>query len=287
MLPGMTSHAQDSAAALHRIQQAAKWTIYALLIVNFGFYIAEDWSRAMHTLDAGAGLLDWTAEFATTIDESAWFLLLFMFELETYVLEDEDWSGWTEKLVHGVRILCYLMIAHTVYAYAVTALDLRPTLAVEGVDSLCELTDADVSYVDNLEYTAVEPRNCSDLTDATAFYWLGENPLVTDAAGLALERELAWVDLVEAVAWLLIVLAFEARIRLQNAGITAGASYSSAHAVLLGGFVVLLAVAAYWGALGHWLYVWDELVWIAGFGAIEMNLSDWRDELLEGSAATG
>jgi hypothetical protein len=28
------------------------------------------------------------------------------------------------------------------------------------------------------------------------------------------------------------------------------------------------------------LYFWDELVWIGGFAAIEMNVSQWRDELL-------
>ncbi len=27
-------------------------------------------------------------------------------------------------------------------------------------------------------------------------------------------------------------------------------------------------------------YLWDELVWIGGFAAIEMNVSQWRDELL-------
>jgi hypothetical protein len=26
--------------------------------------------------------------------------------------------------------------------------------------------------------------------------------------------------------------------------------------------------------------LWDELVWILGFAAIEMNVSEWREELL-------
>jgi hypothetical protein len=37
----------------------------------------------------------------------------------------------------------------------------------------------------------------------------------------------------------------------------------------------------YWASLSHWLYLWDELVWIGGFAAIEMNINEWRDELLE------
>ena len=80
----------DTGPDWHKIQQIIKWLVYALLIVNFGFYFIEDSRRAVFTLHAGSTFLDWTSAFATTIDESAWFLLLAMFEIETYVLEDED-----------------------------------------------------------------------------------------------------------------------------------------------------------------------------------------------------
>ena len=33
--------------------------------------------------------------------------------------------------------------------------------------------------------------------------------------------------------------------------------------------------------MSHWLYTWDTFVWIAGFAAIEMNISEWRDEIQE------
>jgi len=49
---------------VHKIQQVVKWTVYTLLIINFVFYILEDWSKAVHTLDAGSNFLDWTGEFA-------------------------------------------------------------------------------------------------------------------------------------------------------------------------------------------------------------------------------
>lgn len=61
---------------VHKIPQAVEWIVYSLLIINFAFYIFEDWNRAVHTLDARSTFLDWTSEFATSIDESAWFLLL-------------------------------------------------------------------------------------------------------------------------------------------------------------------------------------------------------------------
>lgn len=46
----------------------------------------------------------------------------------------------------------------------------------------------------------------------------------------------------------------------------------------------LIAFAAYWASLSHWLYVRDELLRIGGFPAIETNLSAWREETRAGTA---
>lgn len=76
-----------------KAQQGIKWTVYALLPVNFGYYIADDWNWAAHTLAPDAGVAAWAGQFATSIDLAAWLILLFMFELETCVLEDESWTA--------------------------------------------------------------------------------------------------------------------------------------------------------------------------------------------------
>lgn len=273
-------------ASLHKLQQAVKWTVYALLIINFVFYIFEDWNRAIHTLDAESTLLDWTAEFATSIDESAWFLLLFMFELETYVLSDKDWEGWVTHTVRGVRLFSFLMIGHTIFAFAGTVIDYRPTVPVEGVSSLCEMTDADVSYVFNLEYTTIDEETCESLPSASGFYWMAEDPVVTTLEGLQLERDLAWSDLIEASVWLLIILAIEIVIRMQDHRVTSGALLSAVNRIKLGLYAILILLGIYWAYLSHWLYTWDTLVWIGGFAAIEMNVSEWREEISDrGEAA--
>ena len=88
-----------------------------------------------------------------------------MFELETYVVTDENWKGWIAHAVRGVRVLCYLLIAHTVYAYIVFVVSLQPTVAVEDVSNLCDLAGADVSYVYNLEYTEVNEKTCGGLSN--------------------------------------------------------------------------------------------------------------------------
>jgi hypothetical protein len=99
-------------------------------------------------------------------------------------------------------------------------------------------------------------------------------------AGLNLEQDLAWADLVEAVVWLLILLAIELVVRVQGRGIIGGALISTANALKIFLYLSLIALGIYWATLSHWLYLWDELVWIGGFAAIEMNVSQWRDELL-------
>jgi len=233
------------------------------------------------TLHAGSTFLDWTSAFATTIDESAWFLLLAMFEVETYVLEDEELTGWVAMTLHGVRLACYAMLAHTVYAFVIVVSSLQPTVAVEGVSSLCELNDAEVSFVYNLEYTDINEETCNDLSNDTEFYHVAEDPVVTDRAGLSLERDLALADLAEAVLWLLAILAIEIVVRLQGRGVSGGRIISSANALKVVIYASLIGLGIYWATLSHWLYLWDELLWIGGFSAIEMNLSEWRDELDE------
>ena len=272
--------------SLHKIQQAIKWTVYTLLIINFVFYVFDDWNWAQHTLTTESTALDVARAFATSIDESAWFILLFMFELETYVLEDEAWSGWVTHTIRGLRIVCYAMLAHTVYAFIVTVISLQPTVAIENASNLCAMTDAAVSYVYNLEYTEVDADTCAELSTTTQFYKVGDDPVVSDMAGLQLERNLAWADLAEAVIWLVIIAAIEVVVRLQGHGVTGGTAIVIANRVKYLLYTSLILIGVYWAWLGHWMYLWDEILWIGGFAVIEMNVNEWRDELLEEKGQT-
>jgi hypothetical protein len=283
MNPQAETHSDSRA---HKIQQAVKWAVYALLFVNFIYYVFEDSNRALHTLTAASTFLDWTSEFATSIDEAAWFILLFMFELETYILDDKAWKGWVAHTVRGARLACMVMIAHTVFAFSMAGIDLQPTVQVENVSSLCDMTDDDVSFVSNLEYTDVNDQTCAGLSSATEYYWVAEDPVVSDLAGLELERDLLWADLAEAVIWLFILGFIEIVVRLQDKGVTGGTIISIANKSKLFLYLSLIGIGIYWASLGHWLYLWDELVWILGFAAIEMNVSEWRDELLVEQVAT-
>lgn len=273
-----------SREGLSRGEKVFKWVVYSLLIINFGLYLAEDIGNAAHTLHAGSSLFDITAAFALSSGVLAWLLLIFLLELETYALDDEAWTSKVILVVHGLRIACFLVIAHFVFALVDYALELYPAQPVAGVANLCDLANRDRSWTSNLDYQLITTDNCAALSDRTAFYAIPDSPVVTDAPGLSLERQLAWGDVIEIFAWLAIILATECMVRLQERKITTGRLM-----VVLGTgkrvlYAVLIALALWWLWLGHPLYTWDTFLWIGGFTVIEMNLRAWREEIVHEQA---
>ncbi len=272
---------------LRAIQQFVKWTVYTVLIVNFFFYLWDDIEAAEHSLRSGGSLLAWAAVFVTTIDEIAWFALLFLFELETYALSDEAFDGNTGPIIHGVRVICYAFLAHTIYAYADILLTMEQALPLAGVTDLCQLANQGISYIDNLAYTVIEQSNCASLSLGTVFFSVNSASVVTDSAGLTTSLWLARVDLIEASIWLLIVFLIEFMVILQNRGISSGPLITMGNTAKPLLYGMLLLICVYWGNQQHWLYVWDELIWIGGFIAIEMNVVEWREEMQEETQARG
>ncbi len=262
------------------IGQLVKWTVYTLLLINFFYYFLEEVEIASHTLRNGGSFLDWTREFATSIDEVGWFGLLFMFELETYALSEQAMDKkiirWS---VHGIRLVFYIMLAHTVLARITTLVDFRQVAEATEVTNLCQVAEQEISFGENLHYTIVDQENCTRLSGDTTFYYI-EPSVITDSDGYKLERQHIWVDVIDAVIWLLVVWAIELAVWLQNRDISAGRLMLTTHTAKVF-YVVLLLHAGFWAYTGHWVYAWDQFLWIAGFWVIEMNLSDWRDEIRE------
>jgi hypothetical protein len=249
------------------LAQLVKWTVYTLLLLNFGYYFLEEIMISSHTLRNGGTLVEWAREFATTIDELAWFGLLFMFELETYVISDQKFNKRVKWSVHGVRVLCYIMLVHTLYARVTTVIETEAVVLAPEISSACQLAGQDISFGANFRYELIESGNCRVVSSDTSFYYL-EPTVITDTAGLDLEIKLVWVDLIECIAWFLILFAIELAVWLQEKGITGGALMLTSHAAKLM-YALLFAFAAYF--------------WICGFWAIEMNLSEWREEIIEES----
>ena len=258
-------------------QQLIKWTVYILLLVNWALYFREEWVNAEYTLRNGGSLLDWTDAFRTSLDEAAWFGLLFLWELETYALSEESWNRLLQRTFLAIRAACYIFLAHTVFAAATAWMELRHADPSPDIASLCEISEQGISFTRNLDYTLIEQVNCAGLPPGPDFFFV-DNAAVTDRAGLDIERRSAWFDLQDAVTWLLVMFTIEIGIWLQERGITGGPVMlvTQFGKALYG---VLFLDAAYWAWMGHWLYTWDQVLWIFGFWAIELNLKDWRDSI--------
>jgi len=129
-----------------RHQQAVKWVVYTLLVLNFGYYLFDDSRAAQSTLLPGASFLEITSAYATTFDELGWFFIILLLELETYWIED-----WTKhRFLHGLmqvaRVICYTVIIHTLYAFVVWVVDLGNATVLTDVGGLCALVGEGLTF---------------------------------------------------------------------------------------------------------------------------------------------
>ena len=257
-----------------------KAALYALLLANFGYYLFEDWSRTSFSLTEAASSYDWMREFNTSLDEVAWFTLLLIFELETYVLDESGWSPGLARIVLLIKAITFCLIGHTLYVNFTALTEILGPVSASAVSDLCELTDTGQSWLFNLEYTLITSETCDVLPQAPQYWVIPGEPVVTSSAGLDLARRLR-CDFME-TAWLSVGAAMEAAIRITDRGVTSGSAVTALGWLKFGLYALILALGTYWAYYGHWVYLWDEFLWIFGFAFLEVNLDGWRDEIDNG-----
>ena len=105
-----------------------------------------------------------------------------------------------------------------------TLLKIYAAVPVEGVTNLCQLVGKDLSYAYNLVYSEIDSSNCASLSTANQFFYVDPPTffIVEDSAGLVIEKQLAWIDMFEAIIWLLILLSIEVAVWLQDRNIGEG-----------------------------------------------------------------
>jgi len=259
--------------------QNLKWIVYALLVLNFGYYLFDDWRAAQSTLLPGASFLEITGSFATTFDELGWFVLLFLLEIETYWIEDDSERGLLFWLIQAVRVLCYIVVFHTLYAFVVYVIELGNATILTDLGGLCAVVGEDLSFTRNLLYELVSVDNCASLSEESEFYRFYGEPVVSDASGYQMAVRHAWADVIEIAGWLTISLLITFVMMLQNQGIYESPWIRGADRLQIVVYVMIAGTALYWAVYGYYVYTWDILLWIGGFAAIDANLAQWRDEL--------
>jgi hypothetical protein len=262
-----------------RLFQLFKYAVYVFLAMNVYWFFAEEHLAAPLRYPGGVGLANLMEAYAATIDTLAWVILLLMFELETYVLEDKQFTTGITWTLHGLRATCYIFILLAFQGYVDVLQFNIGTTALVGVTDVCALPPGDWSWATTLgEYTAITPANCSEWSNATQFFKFPDAAAIVDSAGLTEIVRLAWVDVINAAVWLLIVLVLEIDVRLQEhnrfEGIALRASTASKY-VLYG---TLFLAAIYWGFKGDFVDFWDAFLWLVAFIFIELNVFEWRQE---------
>ncbi len=256
------------------VYSAAKYTIYLLLAVNIGIFLHEEWQAAKHTSAGDVSLNILIKAFTQTIDTAAWVLLLLLFELETFVLSNHMLRGRRRWAMHSLRAVCYVFIVYAFYGYVLQCLGLYQITPLAATDP-CSILPAGASMLVGLnEFAGLDAANCGALAQGAPLWQLAEQPtlLISDQATLDNARTLAWIDVVNAGNWLVIVLLLEIDVRLQLRGLFHGRvlKFSEGAKVFLYG--LLLACALYWGYAGTFLDFWDAFLWLLAFALIEMNL---------------
>ncbi|MGB5256667.1 MAG: hypothetical protein WBN44_05390 [Woeseiaceae bacterium] len=259
--------------------QFFKYAVYLLLAMNIYWFYAEESTAAVLQFANGVSAVDLIEAFSATIDTAAWVVLLLMFELETYVLEDRQFTKRVTWSLHGLRAICYAFIVYAFYGYIQNMTFLYETTALADISDLCQLLPADWSWAVTLdEYAAITAANCASLSDASVFYQFNDMAAVVDAQGLKEIRYLAWVDVINAAVWLLVVLVLEIDVRLQEHNRFEGIALKLSNAAKTALYSVLLLAAVYWGLKGDFVDFWDAFLWLVAFVFIELNVFEWRQE---------
>ena len=262
-----------------RLYQLFKYTVYAFLTFNIYLFFDEEFAAAALQFPNGIDALDIIEAYSATIDTLAWVVLLLMFELETYILDDEQFTRTTTWSLHGLRALCYTFIVYAFYGYIANLAFVVDTVPLAGITDVCALLPGEWSWAPTLdEYVRITAANCGAWSEAGAFVQFRDLPAIVDATGLTEIVRLAWVDVINAAVWLLVVLVLEIDVRLQEHNRLEGLALrlsSAAKFVLYG---ILFLAAIYWGIKGDFVDFWDAFLWLVAFVFIELNVFEWREE---------
>jgi len=269
-----------------KLFQAFKYVVYLLLAMNIYWFFVEEVLAAKTQFPNGVGIKVMIEAYAATIDTAAWVVLLLMFELETYVLEDETFTRPVTWSLHGLRAICYAFIVYAFYGYIANLLALNGMTPLANVNDLCALA-GQWSYSTTLdEYTAITAANCQSFSTATSFVRFDEMRAVVDLEGQKDILALAWVDVINSGVWLLVVIVLETDVRLQEMHRYEGAVLYVSNSIKLVLYALLFCAAIYWGINGDFVDFWDAFLWLVAFIFIELNVFEWHKATQTQATAT-
>ena len=267
----------------YRLFQAVKYATYLALCGNVYLFLREELLSLEHTFTGGLALGEVIQVFAATIDTAAWVILLLLFELETWVLDDEQIRGWTRRALHWTRLLCGAAIVYAFTGYYAELVTLLDTVRLAGFDACSRLGEAWSVLVKLDKYVPLTAANCEAL--GAAPLQIEGFRILAEPGVLQRARWLAWTDVINSAAWILVIILLELEVRLQLRGDLSDHIMRINKFLKFGVYGVLFLAAAYWGYAGDFLDFWDAFLWLFAFIFIELNVFDWQHETTQGESA--
>jgi len=270
------------------VARCIKYTVYSALVINFGFYIYDDYMAFKAALPEDAPWSEILTQFSTTIDMFAWLGLVFLFELETYALPDEAFDSWIPKALMLLRLVCYTSIGYAAYGYTIETLDYYKVSRLDNISNVCDLADQGVSLqLDVIEYAEITTANCASLSDESVFWQAAGEVSVMDDSLLHHGRFMGKIDISNAVVWLIVAFLIEIEVLIQSADQFSSKALKVVRQAKTCFYLVLITNGAIWFFNDYYLYAWDAFLWIFGFWAIELNLAEWEQDRRQEMSAAG
>jgi hypothetical protein len=260
----------------YRLFKAAKYVVYLLLSFNVYLFLQEELLALSFTFADGIEPGQLIQAFSATIDTAAWVILLLMFELETSVLDDRKIRGPVKWGLHGLRGFCYIALTYAFTGYYQELVTLYEVAPLSIADA-CSLVGADYSVLVDLdEYLPLDAANCLGLGEQV--YTVADFNILANGEVLRSAQLLAWVDVINAADWILVVVVLEVEVRLQLRGKLSDQVMAATKIIKVVLYSILLICAAYWGYAGDFLDFWDASLWLFAFIFIELNVFEWQYE---------
>ncbi len=262
-----------------RLYQLFKYAVYAFLTLNIYLFYAEEAAAAPLQFPDGVNLGNFREAYAATIDTLAWVILLLMFELETYVLEDRHFTPAVVLTLRGLRALAYGAILMAFSGYYDDLMFVREAAPFAAAGGLCALPAGDWSWAVTFgEYVPIAADNCGTLATSANLIQFGDLPLLVDEPGWVEIVRLGWADVINAAVWILVVIILEVDVWLQERQRYEGLILLASNAFKFLLYSTLLLVAIYWTFKGDFLDTFDAYMWLIAFVFIELNVFEWHEE---------
>jgi hypothetical protein len=266
-----TSDAHEAAASKWPSWfQIFKYIIATILLINLLLYLIEDLTAFLY-LDPNASLGDVVQGFSATIDYVAWMILIVLFEMGTTAHARGALHGARKWVIAGLTAVCYGVLIYAVYGYTA---DLADTYQYEPIasETVCDLVEEHFAYM-GLDYRPIElsAKNCGGFAGQRVYRSPSDHLIATHANLMAIQK-LGWVDVANAVTWLLVVLIFQIEISLKQLDELTKFRLALCTAIKVFLYLVLTGDAIYWTIYSAFIDSWDAWIWLVAFILIDLNL---------------